>query len=292
MTYTITAYSTALFSTWINAEELNLLFDAGDGLAAGLLQKAGKVKHVFISHADRDHVTGLPQFIQLNAREGFPKIYYPKDSGSFPAMADFLKKFDPHVSGSEWLGIKDGSIVEIKKNIEVHAVRNEHIPCPLGVHKSLSFKVYEVRQKLKREFQSLTGLELKQLVEEKGKAFISREIRTNILSYSGDTPTDAHEKWDQSEILIHEATFLRRMTHSVSDPRENKHSYLEEVLKMSKEIEVKKLILTHFSTRYSRQEIDNSTRKLIGELGIKFPVYLVYPGEIKRNILETQAINE
>ena len=55
----ITAYSTALYSTWINIEELNLLFDAGDGLTAGLLSKARKIKHVFVTHPDRDHINGL-----------------------------------------------------------------------------------------------------------------------------------------------------------------------------------------------------------------------------------------
>ena len=292
MNFNITAYSTALFSTWINVEELNLLFDAGDGVTAGLLQKARKIKHVFITHPDRDHLTGLPQFIQLNSREGFPKIYYPKDSGSFPAMAKFLAQFDPHVTGSEWIGVADGSVVEIKKNIEVLAMRNEHVASPLGVHKSLSYKVYEVKYKLKREFLSLSGPEIKQLVDEKGKDFISEEVRTNILSFSGDTPIDDYSKWEGSEILIHEATFLRQEGDPSFESRGNKHSHLDEVLEMVKEINIGKLILTHFSTRYSKGEIVQAVRKGISEFGIQIPVYLVYPGEINRNILASQAVNE
>ena len=34
MQLTINTYSTALFSTWINVEELGLLIDAGDGVMA------------------------------------------------------------------------------------------------------------------------------------------------------------------------------------------------------------------------------------------------------------------
>jgi len=56
MKFKISAFSTALFSTWINVEELNLLIDAGDGVSMGLLQKSRKVKHVFITHPDRDHL--------------------------------------------------------------------------------------------------------------------------------------------------------------------------------------------------------------------------------------------
>ena len=82
----ITGYSTALFSTWYFIEELGLLLDAGDGVTSSLLQKARKIENVFISHADRDHLTGLLQLNQLNAREGFPKIFYPFNCGSFPAI--------------------------------------------------------------------------------------------------------------------------------------------------------------------------------------------------------------
>ncbi|MEL7006774.1 MAG: RNAse Z, partial [Bacteroidota bacterium] len=94
MNFTITGYSTALFSTWFFIDELALLFDAGDGVSAGLVQKARKIKHAFISHADRDHLSGLIQFNQLNAREGYPIIYYPENSGSFPALKAFTSAFD------------------------------------------------------------------------------------------------------------------------------------------------------------------------------------------------------
>jgi len=290
--YKISAYSTALFSTWINVEELGLLVDAGDGLTAGLLQKAGKIKHVFITHPDRDHLNGLPQFIQLNSREGFPRIFYPKDSGSFPAMESFLNKFDPHTGGSSWTGIEDGTSIEIKKNFIVKALRNEHIHCPVGINKSLSYKVYEVKNKLKSEFLALSSDEIKAIVQEKGRAHITERLETNLISFSGDTPVDDYSKWDKSEVLIHECTFLQTEADAQFEAKGNKHSRLDEVLKMVKEISVQKLVLNHFSSRYSKEEIDSTVRKYLKELGIQIPVYLIYPGEIKRDILSSKAINE
>jgi len=292
MKYKISAYSTALFSTWINVEELNLLIDAGDGLTAGLLQKSRKIKNVFITHPDRDHLSGLPQFIQLNSRDGFPKIHYPKDSGSFPAMNSFLTKFDPHVSLSSWIGIEDKSRIEIKKNIEVEAIRNEHVKSPLGVHKSLSYKVFEIKHKLKSEFLSKSGNEIKEIVDMNGRDFITERVESNTLSFSGDTPVDDYSKWDGSKVLIHEATFLKNEGDTQIESRGNKHSRIEEVLKMVKEIEVGSLILNHFSSRYSKEEIDKTVIKLIDELKIQIPVFLIYPGEIKRDILRTKPINE
>lgn len=291
MNYNISLYSTALYSTWINVEELNLLIDAGDGVCAGLLGKAGKIKHVFVTHPDRDHLNGLPQFMQLNSRNGFPKVHYPSDSGSFPAMHEYLKKFDPHVSLSEWIPIQDKSRVEIKKNIIVEANRNEHIKCPIGTHKSLSYKVYEVKNKLKPEFQSKSNNEIKEIVELHGRDFITERVENNILSFSGDTPVDDYSKWDGSQILVHESTFLQDEGDSQIESKGNKHSKLDEVLKMVKEIKVEQLILNHFSSRYDNEEIDRAVRKLIVEYGIQIPVFVVYPGEIKRDILRSQPIN-
>ncbi|HLP21950.1 MAG TPA: hypothetical protein VK174_16670, partial [Chitinophagales bacterium] len=145
MKLTITGYSTALFSTWYFIEELGLLFDAGDGITASLLQKARKINHAFISHADRDHLTGLLQFNQLNARPDAPKIYYPSNSGSFPAMAEFAKKFDPHVSGTLWQGINGEEHIGIKEGHYVQAMRNNHVKAAPDVFKSLSYKVYQLK---------------------------------------------------------------------------------------------------------------------------------------------------
>ena len=110
MRISIQGYSTALFSSWYFIEELGILFDAGDGVVSRLLQKSRKIKHVFITHPDRDHITGLYQLLQLNAFDGHLKVYYPKDSGSFPAMQAFINKFDPHVSACEWVPMDEGKI--------------------------------------------------------------------------------------------------------------------------------------------------------------------------------------
>ena len=289
--YNITGYSTALFSSWFNVEELNLLIDAGDGVSAGLLQKSGKVKYVFLTHPDRDHLTGLPQFVQLNARDQFPKLYYPKDSGSFPALQAFLEKFDPHVAASDWQGIEHGSRIGIKKNIVVQALRNEHVLCPPNVNKSLSYKVFEVKRKLKPEFRSISEGEIKAIVKEKGREFITGQIETNILSFSGDTPVDDYAKWDGSGVLIHESTFISGENDARIEAKGNQHSRLDEVMKMVSEITVQRLVLTHFSSRYSREEIYSEVTRLIKEYKVSIPVHIIYPGEIKRDLLRTEPVN-
>ncbi len=285
MNFTITGYSTALFSTWYFIEELGLLFDAGDGVVSHLLQKSRKIRHIFISHPDRDHLTGLLQLNQLNSYENFPTIYYPKDSGSFPALEQFAKRFDPHVSGGKWVGIDDKQEIEIKPGLIVKAIKNGHLPQADGIVKSLSFQLIQFKRKLKPEFLGLPGEEIKQLRIEQGTDAITYEVREKLLSYSGDTPVEDHERWKDAGILIHEATFLDAGQTSDYEIRENKHSTLEEVMEMVANSEVKKLILGHFSSRYSAAEIDAKIKELKEKYSVNIPIYRVLPGQFMRNIL-------
>ncbi len=285
MKLTITGFSTALFSTWYFIEELSLLFDCGDGASSGLLQKSHKVKYIFVSHADRDHLTGLLQFNQLNARPGFPKIYYPRDSGSFHFLEEFTTHFDPHVSGTEWIKMEEGDMIEIKKNIFVQPFRNKHVPVRKELVKSLSFHVFETKRKLKDEYLHLSGKEIAALRNELGKENITIELRENILSYSGDTPIENDGRWDETKVLIHEATFLRKGDIDLDDYRKGKHSYLEEVIEMVSKTKVEKLILGHFSSRYSAEEIDEAIDFFCKKFELKIPVFRVLPGETVRDIL-------
>ena len=289
MPFNITGYSTALFSTWYFIEELRLLFDAGDGLVANLLQKSRKVDHAFISHADRDHLTGLLQFNQLNARPGYPIIYYPKDSGSFPALKEFSIKFDPHVAGSVWNPISPENEVRIKEDIFIRAIPNGHVADKGGI-RSLSYKVIQTKLKLNPELTQLPGEEIRRIIAERGKANTHTEIQTNLISYSGDTPVEDLTRWENSKILIHEATFLRNEEDKIS-PHSNKHSFLEEVMEMVSGSNIEQLILGHFSSRYSPEQIDSSILELCNKYAINIPVYRVLPGQVGTDILGGKPVN-
>lgn len=291
MDYKITGYSTALFSTWYFIEELGLLFDAGDGLTSYLLQKAGKINHVFISHADRDHITGLLQLNQLNARPDTPVIYYPKDSSSFPALEAFSKQFDPHVKAVRWIGLNENDTVKVKDDIQVETMRNSHVRAEKHIIRSLSYKVYQTKNKLRPEYAGLSQEEIAARVREIGRQALSVTVKTNIVAYSGDTPVDDYERWDNSGTLIHEATFLGGPEDGLISKHGNAHSRLDEVLRMVSEIKVDRLILGHFSSRYSHEQIDDRIRALCKAYKIKIPVYRVLPGRVHKHILQGNPIN-
>ena len=290
MNWTLTGASTALFSTWYFIDELQLLFDAGDGVLAHLLQKTQKIKHAFISHPDRDHLSGLLAVRQLNARPGgYPRIYYPKDSGSFPALAQFSERFSPHCPPTDWIPLGQGDEVFIRPDVVVRAHRNEHIEVPPAVIKSLGYDVEWVRRKLKPELQSCTPEQLKALREQHGADYLTTAQRVPLLSYSGDTPVAGAERWQKAHTLIHEATFLD--LEGINNRKKHLHSSLNEVLEMVAQTEVQRLVLGHFSARYAPAQIDAAILKGCAHYGLNIPVYRLLPGQVHRNLLSAPPIN-
>ena len=286
---TITGYSTALFSTWYFVDELSILFDCGDGVCSGILQKSRKVKNVFISHADRDHLGGLFQFLQLNSRPGL-RVYYPRSSGSFPAIADFSAKFDPQVSGVEWCPLCDGDEVSIRNDLVVRAQLNRHIVAKDGEVKSLSYFVEQTKQKLRAEMQSWSRDEIV-AAKKAGKADeLFLETRTTVLAYSGDTPIENDGRWNDVDTLIHEATFLTSDEIEPDNPRRNKHSSLDQVLAMVVKTNIRRLVLGHFSSRYDNAEIDTAIQQGCQLNRIAIPVFRVLPGEILRDVLKPDPL--
>lgn len=273
----ITAYSTALFSTWVFIEPFGILFDCGDGVTSSLLQKARKVQHAFISHPDRDHLTGLLQFNQLNGRKGLA-IYYPKDAGSFPAFADFAGKFDPHIQGTQWTPLSAGDLVDVKNGLSVKAIANRHVDGPFT--KSLSYKVERTKKKLRPAFTGLTGRDIATKRRDLGDEALFDMVTEVEVIYSGDTPVETDGRYSDARILIHESTFLRRDELDAGMTERNHHSSLDAVMEMVADSNVKHLILSHFSSRYSDAQIDEAIAVERTRCGVTIPITIIYPGRI------------
>ncbi len=285
----VTGYSTARYGTWYFLEQYNILFDAGDGVVANLRGKCGKVRHIFLSHADRDHLGGLIQLYQTIAQsDNLPKFYYPRDSGSFPALRDFLHKFDPHLLHCEWVAVEGGMHVEVAKNLYVRVAENDHIAVAQGLSreqvKSLDFSLVETRRKLKKEFHKLSGQEIGQLRNDKGEEHITEVHEHVLFGYSGDAPSFDAERWQGAEVLVHEATFI------APDDSSRGHCELGDVIRSAAQLDLKALILGHISARYKEEEIKSAIVEVAEAVSVRFPIYVVYPGETVEDILSTSPM--
>jgi ribonuclease Z len=267
---------------------MRLLLDAGDGVSAGLLAKARKIDTVAVTHPDRDHLTGLFQLLQLNARAGLPRIAYPKDSGSFPAIEQFCQAFDPHVNAATWLPVAPGVDVPMSGGLALRVVPSSHIDRP-GQVKSVGYQVVRRVRMLKPEYHGRTQPEMATLSAELGPDSLT-EIHEQIeLSYSGDTGVGSPEPWLGSRLLIHESTFLRHEDAGEREDR-NQHSVLPDVVRMANDAQIRGLILSHFSSRYRPDEVLEAVRAECEATSPLFPVYVIPPGAIVRDLLAQSPV--
>jgi ribonuclease Z len=288
---TITAYSTALFSTWIFVDQWRLLLDAGDGVCAGLLQKSRKIHTVAVTHSDRDHLAGLLQLLQLNARDGVPRILYPADCGSFAALAAFSEKFDPQTEGqATWIAMQPGDVVPLVRGRKLRSARSFHFTDAGDQVKSLSYFVVREVRSLKPEYVGLAQAELDRIRLEHGADHITQVTEEPVLGYSGDTTVSNADTWRGYKILIHEATYLNHKDAGDQSGRHNQHSVLPDVLEMAKQAGPEVLVLTHFSPRYKPAEAFDVVQQQCRLLGLAFPVHVVPPGEIVRDLLSAEPV--
>jgi ribonuclease Z len=196
------------------------------------------------------------------------------------------------VKSAIWKPIIDRDKIWIKKDIYVEALKNNHVQSNENVYKSMGYRVVSVKTKLKPEYLALPANEIKKTIETLGKEATHTTIETILLSYSGDTPCENFEYWDNSKILIHEATFLGGEEDKNIQTHGNKHSALEDVIKAVSEINIECLILGHFSSRYSNEQIDTTIEQLCNKYKIQIPVYRVLPGQVVKNILAEKITNK
>lgn len=286
MSYTITGHSTALFSTWIFVEEIRLLFDCGDGVMAGLMHKSGKIRHIAMSHADRDHVYGLMQVNHHCARKGLEELFYPEASGFFKGMREACYRFDREtVDAYPWTPVRQGDELDLTPELGLRVVHSSHIPFP---NKSLGYIVTRKFRKLKPEFVGLPQSEFERIGREKGSDFLTEPRTEPLIGFSGDTGVCPPEQWAGCKLLIHEATFLQ--DEDIEMERAGyQHSLLNEVLKMAQQAKVERLLLIHFSSRYRTPEIEDAVRTGAEHLGIDFPVHILPPGRTVHNALSQKV---
>lgn len=283
---TITGYSTALFSTWIFIEEMRLLFDAGDGVMAGLMHKSGKIRHVAMSHADRDHVYGLMQVNHHCAHRGLEALFYPAEAGFFKGMREACYRFDRETTdGFPWVPTRPGDAFDLTPELGLRVVESNHIPV---FGKSVGYIVTRKFRKLKAEYVGLDQAALEKIGRERGSSFLTEPREEPLLGFSGDTGVMHPNQWRGCRVLIHEATFLREEEMELE--REGyQHSLLRDVLAMAQQAEVGRLLLIHFSSRYKAAEIEAAIREYAHDLDLTMPVSIIAPGRISHNALANQV---
>ncbi len=274
------AFSKAIYSTWIFSKPLRTLFDAGEGLVSALRNRAFAIERVFITHGHYDHIGGIPGLVRMRGQGRGDKektlvIYYPEGDRGCEIVRAFVTALVPNPSFRlEWIPLQEGVRVDISekgKGKFIEAFPVEHIPG----RRCLGFNVCETRKRLKKEYVSLDEKEIARLAVEKGHGTITEAYEKKILSYGGDSLAIAPEHISETDLLIHEATFL-----DDGERGREIHATVSEAVAAAGAARASELLLFHFSTRYRANDIFKALREEVRKAGLDIPVYVILGNRI------------
>ncbi|MBC1531731.1 ribonuclease Z [Listeria seeligeri] len=258
---------TSIALSMLNERNAIWLFDCGEATQHQILRsqiKLSKLEKIFITHMHGDHIFGLPGLLSSRSFQGGDSdltIYGPvgiqayvetslKLSGTRLTYKIIFKEMEP------------GLIFE-DEMFTVTADELDHGMLSYGyriVEKDKQGALDAARLKADGVepgpiFQKLKNGEVVTLPDGReidGKNYIGEPQKGKIISIFGDTRETASEYAlaENADVLIHEATFEGDKGKMAA---EYMHSTTIQAAELAKKAGVKKLILTHISSRYDRE---------------------------------------
>jgi len=257
--------SRALPSVVVKRKDEIIMFDCGEGVQRQMIKaRVGfhKRMKVFVSHMHGDHVLGLPGMLQtmsLMDRTQRLEVYGPVGMKAFiesiQQTVQFVLTFPVEIHEIE----NEGVICE-EKEYSVHAARTDHVV------PSLAYALIEKPRpgRFKPEKAKVLGVPEGPLWSklqhgQKVRTTSGRAVRPEQvvgasrqgrkIAYSGDTrPTRSLVKLaEDADLLMHEATLDDDLLERA---KEDGHSTPSQAAKTAKKAKVKRLIITHLSSRY------------------------------------------
>ena len=255
---TIEGYSRAAVQTYWRFPELKIGFDLG----AQPWSFMGTATW-FVSHGHLDHIAAIPVYVARRRMMKMdpPTIYLPESLIS--PVKQIFQQFTQMDRGRlpcDLVAASPGDEIELSREHVVTVVETKHsVP-------SLGFIVWERRKKLKSQYQSLTGEEIRSL--RLAGQDVSEEKRRPLLAYLGDSAPeglDHSPEMFEAEVLITELTFLsphhrRQKIHKFG------HLHLDDIVERRERFKNRLIIASHFSTRYHENTILNLVEKKLPDM--------------------------
>jgi len=246
---TIEGRSGAGHESFFRVKELGIALDIGR--CPDLLIP---MPHVFVTHAHLDHSVGVPFYAGQRKLQRIPggTVYVPEESADdFRALMALHMKMEGTQYDIGIAGMSPGDEVRIGRTIRVRAHQATH---------RIAARAYEViatRHHLKRDFAGRDGIELARLRREGVQ--IHDEIEMPLLFYTGDTDRGIltqSEALFKADVLMIECSFVADGDQERA--AKYRHIHFDDIVEFAERFENRIIVLTHFSRRYSRDEIEST----------------------------------
>lgn len=247
--FTLEGRSRAGHETWFRVRDLNVAFDIGRGPDALV-----SVPRVFVTHAHLDHGVGIPFYAGQRHLHGHAggTVYAPHDAAEgfreILAIYERMSRTDLDLTIE---GVGPGDVVPLGRRHEVRVHAATHRVA------ANAYEIVETRHHVRPGFESLTPQEIHERREE-----VTEEYRAPLVFYTGDTDRgilETNEALFHAEVLMIECSF-------VADGHQERasvyrHIHFDDIAEFAERFENHLIVLTHFSRRYSRSEIQNEVRR-------------------------------
>jgi len=288
----VNAHPTAQY---LEINSRHFLIDCGEGTQRQMRKyKVGfsKINHIFISHLHGDHFFGLIGLIStfgiLN-REKELHVYGPKGIKEvINLQLKYSKSYVKYDLIFHELNSKNSELIFEDSKVEVHTIPLNHRVYTNGFlfkekKKPRKLNISEVEKYSEIEICDYNNLKAGRDFTLNSGEVLSNKLLTldpdKTLSYAYCSDTcykpDIVEIIKESDLLYHESTFL-------SDKEDlalkTKHATAQQAAEIAKMANVKRLILGHYSSRYSdislfkKEAKETFTNVELAEAGKKFSV--------------------
>jgi len=244
---TIEGYSRAAVQTYWRIPELKLGFDLGaqpwDFMGTPIW---------FVSHTHLDHIAALPVYLARRRMMKMepPVLYVPVHAVEpIEKLLRYVQKLDRGRLPCDLRSVKPGDEVELSRELVVTVSATTHsVP-------SLGFLVWQRRRKLKPEYAHLAGDQIRDL--RLSGVDVTWEQRLPLVGYLGDTSPGGLDNCPdmyRARVLIVEMTFVAP-GHRKEKIHKHGHMHLDDFLERRDRFQNERIIASHFSTRYHRNQI-------------------------------------
>jgi ribonuclease Z len=233
--------------TSIIMPSLSILFDIGN-----LPVDHAHHENLLLTHGHLDHSAGIPYYISQRSLRKLkpPNIYVPQEL--YEDLQSILKIYQK-IEGFDYLynlvPVKINEFIQINSTMYFKALKTFHRIVSQG------YTIYEKNKKLKEEYKDYSKDQI--LTLKKQGIDLQEEKYIPIVSFSGDTKIEyvlENKDVANSKILFIECTYLDDKKN-VEKAREWGHIHLDEIVQNADSFKNEKIVLIHFSKRYSPKTI-------------------------------------
>ena len=246
------------------------IFDAGEPVTASLVRlrkDLTKVKAIFITHMHGDHIYGLPGLLSSRGFQGGTEpitVYGPKGIRGY--IQSSLRFSGTRLSYPiRFVEFDQPGIIFEDHQFTVSVEKLQHgIP-------SFGFRIVEADHEGTLDAKKLHEMNIpsgplygrlknKEIVTLEdgrvldGKDFVGPNQKGRVLAILGDTVKHPNsvKLAENADVVVHEGTF----SHEELDlAKQYNHSTVTQAAEVAREAKAKKLLLTHFSSRYLYKDL-------------------------------------